>query len=325
MNTNVTVLGSGSWGCALACIAARAGHAVTVWGRSQSTVDEINSNYTNRKYLDDLVLDSSITATTDMPAALENAETVILSIPTQSLSGSLASISPHLGNASLITTCKGIDRESGRLPHELITDALPDLAVASLSGPSFASDVVSGLPTAVTIASADAGFSASISRDLSTATFRCYASTDIKGVELGGALKNVLALAVGAARGMKLGASAEAALIARGFAEISRLAARLGAEPQTLTGLSGLGDMVLTCSSPQSRNFTYGMAMGLGEPLEGLKLAEGAFTAAIALKLAREAGVDVPVTEAIVNVLEKRVTAREAVQQLLTRPLRRES
>ena len=325
MRSRVTVLGSGSWGCALACIASRAGHAVTIWGRAQPTIDEINSSHTNHAYLDDLQLEPGIVATTNLASALDASDIIVLSIPTQSLAASLPLVKPLLGQAVLVSTCKGIDRQSGKLPHELIAEALPGTAVASLSGPSFAADVVSGLPTAVTIASSSADISSSVSRALSTNTFRCYASTDIKGVELGGALKNVLALAVGAARGMKLGASAEAALIARGFAEITRLAVQLDAKPETLTGLSGIGDIVLTCSSPQSRNFTYGMAMGKGESLEGLKLAEGAFTAAIALKLAKEASVDVPVTEAVVNVLEKRVTAREAVQQLLTRPLRRES
>jgi len=325
MRSRVTVLGSGSWGCALACIASRAGHAVTIWGRTQPTIDEINTGHTNRAYLEDLQLEQGIVATTDLASALDVSDIIVLSLPTQSLAASLPLIKPLLGQAVLVSTCKGIDRQSGKLPHELIADALPGAAVASLSGPSFASDVVSGLPTAVTIASSSADVSSSVSQALSTNTFRCYASTDIKGVEFGGALKNVLALAVGAARGMKLGASAEAALIARGFAEITRLAVQLDAKPETLTGLSGIGDIVLTCSSPQSRNFTYGMAMGMGDSLEGLKLAEGAFTAAIALKLAKEAGVDVPVTEAVVNVLEKRVTAREAVQQLLTRPLRRES
>lgn len=321
----LTVLGAGSWGCALACIAVRAGHDVTVWGRSQDTVGEINSEHTNQRYLDGLRLEPNISATTDRARALAYADIVLLSIPTQQLGEQLASIRSELGQSILVNTSKGIDRTNGQLPHELVSETLPDATVAALSGPSFASDAVSGLPTAVTIACADETRASELAQALSTETFRCYAATDIKGVELGGALKNVLALAVGAARGMKLGASAEAALIARGFAEITRLAVKLGARPETLAGLSGLGDMVLTCSSPQSRNFTYGMAMGRGDSLDGLKLAEGAFTASIALKLAKEAGVDVPVTEAIVNVLEKNTTAKEAVQMLLTRPLRREN
>ncbi len=322
---NVTVLGSGSWGCALACVAARAGHGVKIWGRSAETVSEINNNHTNLKYLDHLKIEPSIIASADLTECLNAAEIVVLSLPTQSLASALPEIKTVIDQPTLITTCKGIDRKTGKLPHELVHATMPGIRVASLSGPSFATDVVSGLPTAVTIASRESETSDTMAQAFSTSTFRCYASSDPKGVELGGALKNVLALAVGAARGMKLGASAEAALIARGFAEVSRLATKLGAKPETLTGLSGLGDLVLTCSSPQSRNFSYGIAMGRNEPLEGLKLAEGAFTASVALSLASKVGVDVPITEAIVNVLEKKKTAQEAVAELLTRPLKRES
>ncbi|MEO1143738.1 MAG: NAD(P)H-dependent glycerol-3-phosphate dehydrogenase, partial [Pseudomonadota bacterium] len=200
----------------------------------------------------------------------------------------------------------------------------PSNNVGDLSGPSFAVDVVANLPTAVTVASKSEGVADILASLLSHDLFRCYASTDLKGVELGGALKNVLALAVGATRGMELGASAEAALIARGFAEIARLAVNLGAKAETLSGLSGLGDLVLTCSSTKSRNFTYGMAMGRGDSLDGLKLAEGAFTASVANKIARERGLEMPVTEAIVEVLDNRITAHEAVRRLLSRPLKRE-
>ncbi|MGI9350473.1 MAG: NAD(P)H-dependent glycerol-3-phosphate dehydrogenase [Rhizobiaceae bacterium] len=325
MASNIAVLGCGAWGSALACIAARAGHGTKIWGRSSETIQEINTKHTNQRFLGDLKLNPTIEAMTGIDAALANSNIILLSVPTQALSSLLADMKNIAGDTMLVATCKGIDRETGKLPHELIGEAFPENPIAALSGPSFASDVVSGLPTAVTIASDDAKIAENLSLLLSTGTFRCYASSDLKGVELGGALKNVLALAVGATRGMGLGASAEAALIARGFAEISRLAVKLGAKPKTLVGLSGLGDLVLTCSSSQSRNFSYGMAMGQGKSLEGLKLAEGAFTAGVALKLANQAGVEVPVTEAVVNVLENRVTAKEAVQQLLTRPLKREN
>ena len=325
MVSNVAVLGSGAWGSALACVAARAGHDTKIWGRSPETALEINAKHTNQRYLGDLKLEPSVHAVTGMDEALESAEIILLSLPTQSLSAKLPEIRSHIADATLVTTCKGIDRETGKLPHELIGNIFQNNPVAALSGPSFATDVVSRLPTAVTIACHEATVSEKLAGMLSTNTFRCYASGDIKGVELGGALKNVLALAVGAARGMGLGASAEAALIARGFSEIKRLAVALGAIPETLSGLSGLGDLVLTCSSPQSRNFSYGMAMGQGQSLQGLKLAEGAFTAGVALRLANQAGIEVPVTGAIVDVLEKRVTANEAVHQLLTRPLKREN
>lgn len=323
--SRIAVIGAGAWGSALACVCARAGHETVLWGRSDTCVDEINSTHTNVKYLGHLKLEDAIQATTDMGHALTNADVILLSIPTQSLTGQFAEISDHVGGAVLVTCCKGIDRESGKLPAELVEEGFPENRVAVLSGPSFATDVVSRLPTAVTVASRDAKVADHIALLLSTDSFRCYASSDVRGVELGGALKNVLALAVGATRGMGLGASAEAALMARGFAELRRLAKALGGEAETLVGLSGLGDLVLTCSSPQSRNFSYGMAMGRGESLEGLKLAEGAHTAGIALKIAEQHEIDVPIISAIVSVLEQRTTAHEAVVGLLNRPLKRET
>ncbi|MEM9330268.1 MAG: NAD(P)H-dependent glycerol-3-phosphate dehydrogenase [Pseudomonadota bacterium] len=325
MAEKVAVFGAGAWGSALACVAARSGHAVSLWGRSKETISELERNRTNSKYLDDLKLDESISVTNDLSHAIQEASILILAVPTQTLGVFLDQIRDQAGESVLLTTCKGIDRKTGKLPHEVIRASLPRNPICALSGPSFARDVVAGLPTAVTIASEEETRSIEMASKFSTNAFRCYASNDLKGVELGGALKNVLALAVGAARGMRLGASAEAALIARGFAEISRFARDLGARPETLTGLSGLGDLVLTCSSEQSRNFTYGMAMGKGNSLEGLKLAEGAFTASIASKLAKTTGTDVPITEAIVEILEKKLTAQEAMQKLLTRPLKRES
>ncbi|MEM7290724.1 MAG: NAD(P)H-dependent glycerol-3-phosphate dehydrogenase [Pseudomonadota bacterium] len=325
MAEKIAVVGSGAFGSALACIAARAGHSVSIWGRSQSIVDEINDNHTNDTYLSGLELDHRISAETDMAAVTNDASCMLLSVPTQTLADVVKQVGSLPSETILVSTCKGIDRKTGKLPHELVKDAFAENKIASLSGPSFASDMVIGKPTAVSVASNEDAISAYVASMLSMDTFRCYTSSDIKGVELGGALKNVLALAVGVARGMNLGASAEAALVARGFAEISSLAIAMGAKVETLSGLSGLGDLVLSCSSPQSRNFSYGMAMGKGEPLNGLKLAEGAFTASVALKHAQRLSIDTPIAEAVVNVLEKRITAREAVQQLLTRPLKREN
>ena len=322
--SKLAIIGAGAWGTALACVGKRVGHETQIWCRTVDRAEEINTG-TNRDYLDDLKLELGLRAGTDLDEVLDGASVVLLSVPTQTLDGVLTNFQ-NLGEETiLVTTCKGIDQQNGLLPAEIAQSRFPGHANAALSGPSFASDVVSGLPTAVTIGSNDITIADKVAQFLSTDTFRCYSSDDLKGVELGGALKNVLALAVGATRGMQLGASAEAALIARGFAEISRLAVSLGAKPETLMGLSGLGDMTLTCSSSQSRNFAYGMALGKGDSLEGLKLAEGAFTASVALRLANEKQIDVPITEAIVSVLEKRVTARQAVSQLLTRPLKREN
>ncbi len=321
----VAVIGGGAWGSALACVSARAGHETMIWCRSEDRAAEISEQKTNKSYLGDLSLEQVLRATANLDMALDAAELVLLAVPTQSLSSLLGQFSRMSDTSILVTTCKGIDRVSGQMPAEIVQDQFPNHSVCALSGPSFASDVVSKLPTAVTIASKDIQQADRVAELLSQESFRCYSNDDLRGVELGGALKNVLALAVGAARGMGLGASAEAALIARGFAEIRRLSVAMGARAETLMGLSGLGDITLTCSSPQSRNFAFGMAMGKGESLQGLPLAEGAFTASVASRLSDDLDVDVPITNAVVEVLEKQVTAREAVSQLLTRPLRRET
>jgi len=325
MVEKIAIIGAGAWGSALACVAARAGNETIIWGRSTSTIREINTNHTNEQYLGNLKLGENIQATIDLELALEGAQVILFSLPTQQLTSKLFAIKEYIGNAILLTTCKGIDQTSGKLPAEIIQNAFPQNNVAALSGPSFATDVVQGLPTAVTIASEHSSLSDGLAQALSAGTFRCYAATDIRGVELGGALKNVLALAVGTARGLGLGASAEAALMARGFAELRRLATALGAQAETLNGLSGFGDLVLTCSSPQSRNFAYGLAMGKGDALDNMKLAEGAHTASIALKIAKQNNIDTPIIEAVVNVLEKNTTPSEAVMQLLARPIKRET
>lgn len=323
--TKVTVIGAGAWGTALACVSARAGHKTVLWARTASQSEEMSKTRKNSRYLGELQIDPQIQFETNLAEATRNADVILLSVPAQTLNSILGSMAPLNPDSLLVTTCKGIDQHSALLPSKTVRKHFPEHRIAALSGPSFAHDVVQALPTAVTIAADEISIAENASKTLSIDTFRCYASDDLQGAELGGALKNVLALAVGAARGMKLGASAEAALIARGFSEISRLAIALGAKQKTLMGLSGLGDITLTCSSTQSRNFAYGVALGRGDDLTGLRLAEGAFTAEVALKLAKEQKIDVPITAAIVDVLEKRVTATEAVAQLLTRPLKRES
>jgi len=325
MSVRIAIVGAGAWGTALACAARRAGNRVMLLARDSAVVRSVNSGDGNRKYLPGARLPEGIVATTDPSAALHDAAIVLLACPAQSVGEIARGLRGSCGRDAVIVGCaKGIERTTGRLPHRAIAEALPGHAVAALSGPSFAADVVAGLPTAVTVASGDLERSARLCRALSSPAFRCYASDDIAGVELGGALKNVLAIAAGAARGMRLGASAEAALIARGFAELSRLAVALGARPGTLAGLSGLGDLVLTCLGPQSRNFAYGMALGEGRPTEGLPLAEGSFTAGVAERLAAEARVDAPVIAAVAAVVGREITPREAVASLLDRPLKSE-
>jgi len=239
---NVCVVGGGAWGTALACVSARAGHTANIWARDPRAVHSINQDHRLPQYLSDFPLEPEIKATHVLEEALARASLIFMATPAQTIGEMARTIAPHIAEGTNIIVCaKGIDRTTGLLPSQFVAREIPVANVSVLSGPSFASDVVRKLPTAVTIASQSMEQSRQLTLALSVDHFRCYAGDDIKGTELGGALKNVLALAVGACRGMKLGASAEAALIARGFAEISRIAVALGAQPGTLSGLSGLG------------------------------------------------------------------------------------
>ena len=324
-NGKIAVVGAGAWGTALACVMSRTGSRVALWGRERAVIEEIEQTRRNSRYLGAIALDSGFEASVDIASVLAGADIVLLVVPAQtvgSVAGLLKSALP--GDATLVCCAKGIDRESGLLPVQTLSAMLPQAELAALSGPSFASDVARGLPTAITVAAENIALANKLAARLSSARFRCYASDDLPGVELGGALKNVLALAVGAARGMQLGASAEAALIARGFAEMMRLARAMGGRPETLAGLSGLGDLVLTCSGSQSRNFAYGVAMATGADLSAMPLAEGAFTARIASSIAAREKIAMPVTQAVADVLDGTITAQQAVMSLLERPLKPE-
>lgn len=322
----VAVVGGGAWATALALISLRAGNACALWARDDSIIGEINALQTNERHLPGIVLDRGIAATGNIIEALQGAQVVILAVPAQAVAAIAGALSELVRPGTIIiNSAKGIDRETGMLPGETAGDSLPGCPVAALSGPSFAADVARGLPTAVTIAAHELALAEELCTMFSSRNFRCYASTDTVGVELGGALKNVMAIAVGAVRGLKLGASAEAALVARGYAELSRLAVARGADVRTLTGLSGLGDLVLTCSGPQSRNFQFGMAVARGEPLGRLPLAEGVFTAEIAASLAREIRVETPIVDAVRDIVARRITPRDAVKRLMERPLRPEA
>lgn len=321
----VAVLGAGAWGTALAQTLAREGTSVAIWARSAATVRAINEDRCNPGYLPDVRLAEAITATPDIGSALGEAELVIAATPAQTLRQVLALAAPYLAAATPLVLCaKGIERDSGLLPTAVALDVLGDAQLGVLSGPSFAADVARGLPTAVVVAAAASGLAARLALRLSGRSFRCYSSDDPIGVQAGGALKNVLAIAVGAAAGAGLGASAQAALATRGFVELRRLGAAYGARPQTLMGLSGLGDLMLTCASPQSRNFAYGMALGRSEPVAGLKLAEGVATAAIAARVAAERGMDAPIITATAQIIDRSITIGEAVEALLSRPLKAE-
>lgn len=320
----IAVIGAGAWGTALASVFARAGHTVVLYGRDAATVAEINESHTNRKYLADAVLPATLTATVDLADCARDAELVFLVVPTQELHRIGDELAGHLSpQAALINCAKGIDRISGRLPHRVLSEAFPGLPCGVLSGPSFAEEVAAGKPTAVTLAMPDASQAMAMAASLSTPDFRIYASDDVAGVEAGGALKNVVAIAVGICRGMELGASAEAALIARGHAELTRLAVALGAQPSTLQGLAGLGDLVLTCSSSKSRNFALGMVLGRGGPLPE-RLAEGMHTAGIASDIAARHGVAAPVVEIVSAILSGKIGLDAARAALLNRPVRLE-
>ncbi len=325
----IGILGSGAWGTALACVCARNGYRTLIWARKSDIVSSINRQHENRAYLPGIRLPDELHATTELAEVVRHAEILFLVIPAQSVEDITKLISCMVSPAVPLVLCaKGINRKTGKLPAQTVSEHLPNNPVAALSGPSFATDVAHNLPTAVTLAAEQIELAEELSQIISGPAFRVYASDDLKGVELGGALKNVIALAVGVCRGMGLGASAEAALIARGFAELNRLAVKLGARPSTLMGLSGLGDLVLTCSGEQSRNFSFGMTLGKVDTVTampaGLKLAEGALTASIAARIARENAIEAPVISAVDQLMEGTITARQAVSALLARPLKKE-
>jgi glycerol-3-phosphate dehydrogenase (NAD(P)+) len=320
-----SVIGAGAWGTALAINACTAGHQTTIWTRAATTADEINIAHRNTGALGQQQLPTQLSATTVLSDAVANADLIFLVVPAQTMATTLIAIRPHIGAETPIVICaKGIDQKSGKLMSEIVSDHLPTNLQAALSGPSFARDVAAGLPTAVTLAAENIGDAEKLASLVSTPVFRCYASDDLRGVELGGALKNVLALAVGMADGLGLGASAKAALTTRGFAELHRLSTALGARAETLYGLSGLGDLILTCSSDQSRNFAYGRALARQQSVQDLPLAEGASTAHVAAKIAAEHHLDTPIIAAVATILTGQSTVEETVQALLSRPLRRE-
>jgi glycerol-3-phosphate dehydrogenase (NAD(P)+) len=322
----VAVLGGGAWGTALALTALRRGHATCLWARDGDTVRTIQERSENPRYLPGIRFDEGLEATTDARRALDGADCVLVAAPAQSLRGVLESVRGGLPrSASLVLCAKGIERETGRLMSDIAGEIVPEITVAALSGPSFAADVARGLPTAVTVASREEDRAASLAEFLSAPHFRCYSSDDLVGVEVGGALKNVMAIAAGAAAGAGLGASAQAAIVTRGFVELRRIGAVLGARPETLFGLSGLGDLMLTCSSPQSRNFSYGMALGRGESLKNRPLAEGVATAGIAAEIARKRGIEAPITNAVEAILAGRMSITQAVTALMSRPLKSET
>jgi len=320
---SVAVIGAGAWGTALAGVAARAGRDVVLFARTPESAARIAESRINPK-LSGVLLSPDI-ALTDEPARAAAADIILIATPAQNLRQAVAALAPHLGPTTPVIACaKGIERGSLRFMTEVIAETAPEAIPAILSGPSFADDVARGLPTAVTLAARDEALAAALVQALGSSTFRPYHTTDVRGVEIGGAAKNVLAIAAGIVVGRKLGASALAALTTRGFSELVRLGRACGARPETMAGLSGLGDLILTCGSPQSRNFALGIALGRGEPPAAGKLAEGQFTAPVLIELAASHQVDMPVSNAVAAILSGTMTIDAAIEGLLTRPFKAE-
>ena len=320
---SVAVIGAGAYGTALACAAVRAGRQVTLYARSAESAAQMKATRKNPR-LPGVSIDKSVGITADMAAAAR-ADIVLLATPAQHLREAATTLAPFLRPAAPIVACaKGIERGTHRFMTEVITETIPDARPAILSGPNFADDVARGLPTAVTLAARDERLASDLVQALGSSTFRPYHTTDVRGVEIGGAAKNVLAIAAGIVVGRQLGASALAALTTRGFSELARLGRACGARSETLSGLSGLGDLILSCASPQSRNFAFGIALGRGEQPNRDKLAEGEFTAPVLIELAASQDVDMPVSNAVAAILSGRVTIDAAIEGLLTRPFRAE-
>jgi glycerol-3-phosphate dehydrogenase (NAD(P)+) len=320
---SVSVIGAGAWGTALASVAARAGRDVVLFARGTEHAAEIAATRTNPK-LSGVPLPATIAVTGDIARAAR-ADIILIATPAQHLREAVAALAPHLAAATPLIACaKGIERGTHQFMTEVIAQTAPGAVAAILSGPSFAQDVARGLPTAVTLAAKDAALAGALVQALGSATFRPYHTTDVRGVEIGGAAKNVLAIAAGIVVGRKFGASAQAALTTRGFSELVRLGRACGARSETMAGLSGLGDLILSCSSPQSRNFALGVALGRGEPPSQDKLAEGQFTAPVLVELAASQNVDMPVSRAVAAILSGATTIDEAIENLLTRPFKAE-
>ncbi|KAB0266428.1 NAD(P)H-dependent glycerol-3-phosphate dehydrogenase [Microvirga brassicacearum] len=327
MPAPIGIAGAGAWGTALANVAAAAGQDVILWMRTAEQAEAIARSRTNERFLPGIRLHDRVRPIADL-STLTSAAAVLLVTPSQTtrtMAGQLAEILP--ADTPLVLCAKGIERETNAFLCDVVEDVRPDAPVAVLSGPSFADDVARGLPTAVTLACRDGELARTLATVLSGPTFRVYHGTDLRGVEIGGAAKNVLAIACGAVAGRGLGESAKAALIARGFAELLRFARAYGGEAETLMGLSGLGDLVLTCSSAQSRNFAFGLRLGHGMSLQDAaagKLVEGTASAHALVTLARARNVDMPVAEAVDQVLGGLCTIDAAVDSLMNRPVKSE-
>jgi glycerol-3-phosphate dehydrogenase (NAD(P)+) len=319
---SIVVAGAGAFGTALAITLARSGKPVTLWGRDSATMAQA-AQTRQMPRLGAAVLPDGLVITAD-PAVFRDATVVLVAVPAQRLAAFLTEHTGALEGKPLVACCKGIDLGTLTGPCGLIGRIVPDAVVAILTGPSFADEVAMGLPTALTLACRDADIGAALQRQLNTPALRLYRTTDTLGAELGGALKNVIAIGCGGCIGAGLGQSARAALMTRGFAEMVRIATHLGAEAETLSGLSGLGDLALTCGSDLSRNYRFGLALGRGESFDTGTTVEGAATAEAMTRLGAQLGLDLPVTTAVHGLVQGRLTVTDALLTLLARPLKEE-
>lgn len=328
--TRVTVIGGGAWGTALACVARRAGNDTTLWARNETVVASIAAGRGNPHYLTDVSLEPDIAATSDLDAATSRAEIVLLVVPAQFVRDISARMAAALANGTPVALCaKGVEQNSGALMTEVLDETLPQAKVAVLSGPTFAQEVAQDLPTAVTLAASDGDTGKRLAAAIGVPHFRPYLSDDPVGAEIGGAVKNVLAIACGIVTGRRMGDNARAALITRGLVEIVRLGVAKGARPETLMGLSGLGDLTLTCNGMQSRNFSLGAALGEDRPLgdilkERRAVTEGVFSAGSVVALAERLGVEMPICQAVSRIVNDGDDIDRVIAGLLSRPFAHE-
>jgi len=326
----ISIIGAGAWGTALALAARRAGNDVTLWAYEADIVAAINDAHENTLYLPGVTLDPAIRATADLAEAA-TADALLLAAPAQHMRTTIAPLAGHLPPATPLIVCaKGIEQETLALMSEAVAAIFPQNPVFILSGPTFAADVAAGLPTAVTLAGSDLAAAQVLADRLSSDRFRPYSGDDVIGAQIGGAIKNVLAIACGIAEGRGFGDNARAALVTRGLAELTRLCLAKGGRAETMMGLSGLGDLVLTCTSAQSRNYSLGLALGAGRTLaeilgERHSVAEGVYTASAAVALAAKLGIEMPIATAVDAVLNKGADIDAVIEALLARPLRAEA
>ena len=325
----IAVVGAGAWGTALAQVAAKAGREVTLWAREADVIESVNGAHENRLFLPGIALDKGLRATGGL-AEIAEADAILMVTPAQHMRRVLETLAPDVADGKPVVLCaKGVEQSTNYLLTEVLAEAMPQAKAAVLSGPSFAAEVAKGLPTAVTLACEDEAVAEALVHAIGLPTFRPYYSADLIGAEIGGAVKNVLAIACGIVEGKKFGDSARAALTTRGFAELARLGISMGARTETLMGLSGLGDLILTCNSPKSRNMSLGMALGEGKTLEEVmgarnSVSEGVHSATAVVALAEKYGIEMPIAEAVAAIVTGRAKVDDAIATLLARPFRSE-